>query len=138
MKKLYEGHVSHPDQPYDGEESTIVDTIRSLGHEDTSASRTFLLESHDVKEWIIAGKLERVLEGFLADHGLRAKKKKASTSDVTYRLDRGLSLRAHQIPREELSADTDKYVLSIDLRGIDPKNMDEARTIFGDLRGIPV
>ena len=137
MKKLYEGHVSHPDQPYDGEESTIIDSIRSAGY-DTSASRAFLLESHDVKEWIIAGKLERVLEGFLADHDLPAKKKKASTSDVTYRLDHGLSLRAHQVPREELTVDTDKYVLSIDLRGIDPKNMDEARTIFGDLRGIPV
>lgn len=138
MKRLYEGRVSHPGEPYDGEQLGMMDAIRTLGMEDTSASRAFLLEGHDVKEWIITGKLERILDSFLAGHELPNRKHKASTDDLAYKLDHGLTLHAYQVPREELKAHTDKYVLSIELRGIDPRNVDEARRIFGDLRGIPV
>lgn len=108
-----------------------------MGHGST-ACRTFVLEEHDVKEWIIAGKLDRVLEGFLAGQELSSKKVKRSTSDTTYELDGGLSLRAYQLPRDELHLDTDKFILSIAVQGITSKNHDKAKRLYDDLDGIPV
>lgn len=138
MKKLFESRVSHPDEPYDGEEHVIMGLLKDIAHDETTASRAFILDEHEVKEWIIAGKLERVLDGFMAGHELPGKKKKRSVSDLTYKLGDGLYLRAFQVPPEDLTGETEKYVLGLRLEGIDGRNTDKARTIFEDLRGIPV
>ncbi len=138
MKKLFEGKVSHPDEPFDGEQPGIKGLLLDLAHDETTASRAFILDEHDVKEWIIAGRLERVLDSFMAGHELPGKKKKKSVSDISYKLGDGLYLRAFQVPPENLSGETEKFVLGLRLEGIDGRNADRARTIFADLRGIPV
>ncbi len=137
MKKLYEGKVMAQGSDI-RDVSGLLDSIRHIGEGDTSASRAFLLESHDVKLWIIAGKLEMVLDSFLVVHDISITKKKESAYDVLYLLEDGLSLHAYQFPPDQLTADTDKFVLSLKLDGIDHRNVEKARTIFEDLRGIPV
>jgi len=138
VKKLFEGRVSHPDEPHDGEELGVVDLFKDLAHDETTASRAFILDDHEVKEWMIAGKLERVLDSFMAGHDLPGRKRRGSAGDLTYRLGRGLSLRAFQVPPEDLSGETGKFVLSLRLEGIDGRNADMARAIFRDLSGIPI
>ena len=138
MKKLFETRVSHPDEPHDGEELSVMDLLKDIAHDETTASRAFILDDHDVKEWIIAGKLERVLDSFMAGHELPGKKKRRSASDISYKLGDGLYLRAFQVPPEDLAGDTRKFVLSLRIEGIDGRNVDFARAIFNDLRGIPV
>lgn len=138
MKKLFESSVSHPDEPYDGEKTGIKDLLLDLAHDETTASRAFILDEHEVKEWIIAGRLERVLDSFMAGHELPGKKKKRSVSDISYKLGDGLYLRAFQVPPEDIAGETNKFVLSLRMEGIDGRNADRAREIFTDLRGIPV
>jgi hypothetical protein len=138
VKKLFEGKVGHPDEPYDGEDAGIREALFTVAHDDTTASRAFMLDEHEVKEWIIAGRLERVLDSFMAGHGIESRKKRTSSSDITYKLDYGLSLRAFQVPPGDLAGKTEKFVLSMRLEGIDARNVDMARTFFADLQGIPV
>jgi hypothetical protein len=138
MKKLFEEKVSHPDEPFDGEQSNLMGLLLDLAHDETTASRAFIMDEHEVKEWIIAGRLERVLDSFLAGHELPNKKKKRSVSDLSYKLGDGLYLRAFQVPPDDISGETEKFVLSLRLEGIDGRNTDRARAIFADLKGIPV
>ena len=133
MKRLVQREVVPPEEA----RGLSGHLVALMGHGST-AGRTFVLEEHDVKEWIIAGKLDRVLEGFLVGHELRSKKVKRSVSDTTYQLDDGLSIRAYQVPREEVHVDTDKFILSLDVQGITAKNLVKAQQIYDDLDGIPI
>lgn len=137
MKKLYEGKIRAMDL---GEEhhSALMEVIRHIGEGDTSASRAFLLERYDVKVWIIGGKLERVLDSHLVSHDIKMEKRKESAYDIEYNLGDGLSLHAYRFPPDQLSPHTDKFVLSLRLDGIDHHNVERARAIFEDLKGIPM
>ena len=137
MKKLYEGKIKAMDMGED-HHNALLDAIRHIGEGDTSASRAFLLEGHDVKVWIIGGKLERVLESHLVSHDLKITKRKESAYDFEYILEDGLSLHACRYPPERLTPHTDKFVLSIRLDGIDHHNVEKAKVIFEDLQGIPM
>ncbi len=105
---------------------------------DASADRKFILEQHDVERWMDSGKLDQVLEGFCAGHGLRTKKVQREPHDLKYFLADGLAIRAHRVPKEEVPVDTDKYILSVGVQGITKKNYEKAEKLLYDLSGIPI
>lgn len=96
------------------------------------------MEPWEVEAWIAGGRLERVLESFLVSHEIQNEKVRTGPNDVRYELDEGLSIHVHQVPGEELTPRTDRYVLSIGLQGIKSHNANRAQTIFYDLAGIPI
>ncbi|UCC93399.1 MAG: hypothetical protein JSW25_01660 [Thermoplasmata archaeon] len=137
MKKLYEGKVKAMDMGVT-HHNALLESIRHIGEGDTSACRAFLLERHDVKVWIIGGKLERVLESHLVSHDIKITKRKQSAYDFEYLMEEGLSLHAYRYPPEKLNEHTDKFVLSLRLDGIDYHNINKAKAIFEGLQGIPI
>ncbi len=105
---------------------------------DASVDGKFILEQHDVERWMDSGKLDQVLEGFCAGHGLRTKKVRKEPHDLTYIFEDGLAIRGHRVPKEEVPVDTDKYILSAGVQGITKKNYEKAEKLWYDLSGIPI
>ena len=133
MKKLTDDRLVPPEGS-----SGITGRLEAMVAPDMAADRKFILDDHDIEDWMDSGKLDKVLGGFIAGHDLHPKKVEKEPNDLRYFLEDGLIIHAHQVTEDEVQIDTDKYILSVGIDGMTAKNYEKAEKLWYDLSGIPI